>query len=159
MTVHRPAAVVLAAASILLAGCSVLGGAGGGPTPTPTASAGVDVLDLAVGDCLQTGDARRVTKTVPVVDCAEPHDSEAYAVIELSGDDFPGAEAVTDRAVTECTAKFTAFVGLDYATSTLDFAYYFPTPTSWKSGDREILCLAIDPASATVTGSLAGAAR
>ena len=159
MTAHRPAAVVLVAASILLAGCSAIGGAGGAPSPTPTGPPGVDVLDLAVGDCLQNGDARRVTKTVPVVDCAEPHDSEAYALIEITGDEFPGAQAVTDRAVAECTAEFTTFIGLDYAKSALDFAYYYPTPTSWDLGDREILCLAIDPKAGAVTGSLAGAAR
>ena len=160
MTAHRPAAaLVVVAASILLAGCSALGGAGGAPTPTPTGPPEVDVLDLAVGDCLQNGDARRVTKTVPVVDCDEPHDSEAYALIELTGDDFPGTDAVSDRAVTECTTEFTAFIGIDYADSALDFAYYYPTPTSWDLGDREILCLVIDPKTPTVTGTLAGAAR
>ena len=160
MTAHRPAAaVVVVAASILLAGCTALGGAGGAPSPTPTGPPEVDVLDLDVGDCLQTGDARRVTKTVPVVDCDAPHDSEAYALIEITGDDFPGAEVVSDRAVAECTAEFTTFIGLDYATSTLDFAYYYPTPTSWELGDHEILCLAIDPKAETVTGSLAGVAR
>jgi hypothetical protein len=151
--------VALAVASLLLAGCTATGAGAGSPTPTATGAPRTDVLELAVGDCTATGGATRVTATVPVVDCDEPHDGEAYALITLDDAEFPGAEAVTDRAVEECTAEFAAFIGIDYAASKLDFAYYYPTPTSWERGDRDILCIAFDPASATVTGTLKGAAR
>lgn len=154
--VYRPAAAVaLAAASLVLAGCSALGGAGGTPTPAPT---GVDVLALEVGDCLDTADAVGVTATVHVVDCAEPHDSEAYAAAVVPGDDFPGGAAITQQAETDCTAAFTEFAGIEYAESSLDYAYYFPTEGSWAAGDRRILCLIVEPGQ-RVSGSLEGAAR
>lgn len=155
----RPAAVALAAASLLLAGCTATGVGAGSPTPTATEAPRIDVLDLAVGDCIATGGATRVTATVPVVDCDDAHDGEAYALITLDDAVFPGAEAVTDRAVDGCSAEFAGFTGIDYAASKLDFAYYYPTASSWERGDRDIVCMAIDPASATVTGSLEGAGR
>lgn len=154
----RPAAAVaLAAASLVLSGCSALGGAGGTPTPTPTAADEVDVTSLAVGDCLDA-DSRRVTPTVPVVSCSAEHDSEVYAEITVPGDVFPGPDEITRRAVDGCTTAFSSFVGVQYEASTLDYAYYFPTEGSWATGDRRILCLALDP-SARVTGTLEGAAR
>ncbi|CAN5253187.1 hypothetical protein BH11ACT5_BH11ACT5_25660 [soil metagenome] len=159
MTAHRPvAALVVVAASILLAGCSALGGAGGAPTPTPTGPPQVDVVDLAVGDCLDTHGKPGITKTVPVVDCSLEHDSEAYAAIALDDDDFPGDDIVKSTAQQGCTDAFAGFAGIDYDSSSLDYAYYFPTSGSWAAGDRRILCLIVDPA-ARVTGTLEGAAR
>ena len=117
------------------------------------------MLDLDVGDCLVTGGAGRVTKTVPVVDCSLEHDSEAYANITVAGISFPGDDAISEQAVAECTTEFTTFIGMDYEKSSLDFAYYYPTQSSWERGDHEILCLAIDPETESVTGSLAGSAR
>ena len=159
MTLSRPAAAVaLAAASIVLAGCSALGGGGGTPTPTPTGAPEVDVLDLEVGDCLDTHGRPGITKTVPVVDCSIEHDSEAYAALPLNDGDFPGDDSVKSSAQAGCAEAFTAFAGIDYEGSTLDYAYYFPTAGSWAAGDRRILCLILDPG-ARVTGSLEGAGR
>lgn len=159
MTAHRPAAAVaLLASSILLAGCTALGGAGGAPSPTPTGPPEVDVLDLAVGDCLDTHGKPGITKSVPVVDCSLEHDSEAYATIALDDGSFPGDDSVKSSSQEGCTEAFAPFAGIDYASSTLDYAYYFPTAGSWAGGDRRILCLIVDPGE-RVTGTLEGAAR
>ncbi len=158
MAVHRPvAAAALAVVSILLAGCSALGGAGDASTPIPTGPPQIDVLSLTVGDCLATDDAR-VSATVPVVDCSAEHDSEAYESIPVPGDDFPGDEAITAQAQKGCAEAFSTFAGIAYDDSSLDYAYYFPTAGSWDAGDRRILCLIMDPGT-RVTGTLEGAAR
>ena len=155
MITSRPAAAVLIAAGLLLAGCSTPGGTA---TPTPTGAPEVDVLDLAVGDCLDTHGKPGITRTVPVVDCTLEHDSEAYAQTVLDEAEFPGDEAVRARAQAECTEAFADFAGVEYDASSLDYAYYFPTSGSWAGGDRRILCLIFDPAG-RVTGTLEGAAR
>ncbi|MBU1588287.1 MAG: septum formation family protein [Actinobacteria bacterium] len=158
MTTSRPAVwLLLGAASLMLAGCSAFGGAAT-PSPTPTGPPEVDVLDLAVGDCLDTHGKPGITRTVPVVDCALEHDSEAYAQVVLDDADFPGDDAVKTRAQTDCPEEFAAFAGIEYDASSLDYAYYFPTSGSWADGDRRILCLIFDPAG-RVTGSLEGSAR
>jgi hypothetical protein len=152
--------LAVGAASLALAGCSLLGNITGGNTDTGDGGTGtdVDVFTIAVGDCLNDGGVDGEVTTVPTVDCAEPHDSEAYASILMPDGEFPGDSVVEDFAVEECTAAFDSFVGLAYADSTLSFSYYYPTAESWTNGDREILCLLVDPAG-QVTGSLKGAAR
>jgi hypothetical protein len=156
-------ALTIGAAALALAGCSLLPGGNGGTTPTDNETATgegetVDVFTVAVGDCLNDGGVEGEVSETVVIDCAEPHDSEAYASILIDDGDFPGDTAVADQAVADCTTEFNAFVGLDYNSSALDFAYYYPTEESWANGDREILCLIVDPAG-KVEGSLQGAAR
>ena len=158
MTSSRPAAaVILVALSLALTGCGTLGGAATS-TPTATGDPEISVLDLAVGDCLDTHGKPGITETVPVVDCSLEHDSEAYAQVDFDGDEYPGDEAVKTRAQSDCSAAFADFSGIEYNVSALDYAYYFPTAGSWASGDRRILCLILDPAQ-RVAGTLEGAAR
>lgn len=151
-------ALTVGAAGFALAGCSLLPGGGGTTTDTGDGGDTVDVFTIAVGDCLNDGGVEGEVSEVVQVDCAEEHDSEAYASIIMDDGDFPGDAAVEDQAITDCTTEFNSFVGLDYQASVLDFAYYYPTEASWGNGDREILCLIVDPAG-KVTGSLEGAAR
>jgi hypothetical protein len=154
------AALTLGAASLALAGCSLLGGSNNTPTDASTDSSGdsADVFTIKVGDCLNDGAVEGEVSTVPIVDCSEPHDSEAFASIAMTDGEFPGDDAVKTQAESGCTAQFNTFVGADYSTSVLDYSYYYPTADSWAQGDREILCLVLDPAGQT-TGSLKGAAR
>jgi hypothetical protein len=156
------ALLTVGAASIALAGCSLLGNVGNDTdTGTDTGTGDgdtTDVFTIKVGDCLNDGGTTGEVSEVPLIDCAEPHDSEAFASIMMDDGDFPGDTAVSDQAIADCTTEFNTFVGLDYQESTLDFAYYYPTEESWANGDREILCLIVDPAG-QVTGSLEGAAR
>ena len=156
-------AITIAGAS--LTGCSLLGNIGGGngsangadSTDAPVGT-DTDVFTVKVGDCLNDGNVEGEVSSVKAVDCTEPHDSEAFKSIAMDDGDFPGDAAVTEAGDGGCTTAFAAFVGLDYDSSALDFSYYFPTEGSWGEGDREILCLIVDPNGKT-TGSLEGAAK
>lgn len=156
-------AITIAGAS--LTGCSLLGNIGGGNgatsgtdgTDAPVGT-DTDVFTVKVGDCLNDSAVEGEVTSVKAVDCTEPHDSEAFKSIDMDDGDFPGDTAVEDAAVSGCTEAFAGFVGLDYETSLLDFSYYTPTEAGWGGGDREILCLVIDPDGKT-TGSLEGAAK
>lgn len=153
------AAVTVGAAAILLSGCSLLGNVTNNPVDLdPSDGTDTDVFTIKVGDCLNDGTATGEVSSVPTIDCAEPHDSEAYASIILPDGDYPGEDAVLTQADTDCASEFATYVGIAYEESTLGYAYYYPTEQSWASGDREILCLVYDPAG-QVTGSLAGAAK
>lgn len=161
MSIAKIALPALGAASLLLAGCSLLpGNSTGGATSNPDTGSGgsVGVFTVQVGDCLNDpGVAGQITDVVQV-DCAQPHNSEVYASIQMTDGQFPGEAAVKEQALADCTTEFTAFVGMEYTASALDFSYYYPTENTWANGDREILCLIVDPAG-PVTGSLRGAAR
>ncbi|PRX92558.1 septum formation family protein [Allonocardiopsis opalescens] len=151
------------AAVAALSGCAGLGGVTGAPEPERgddgaiAESGDADVFSIAVGDCMNDTTGTEVTE-VPVVPCEEPHDNEVYASIMMEDGDYPGDEAVSTQADEGCTAEFETFIGVPYAESEIYLSTLTPTEQSWASGDREILCLAYDPAGQT-TGTLEGAAR
>lgn len=154
------AGLTIGTATLALAGCSLIGNITNTPTePTdPTVGTDTDAFAIAVGDCLNDGNLEGEVTTVPTIDCAQPHDSEAYASIIVDDGDYPGEEAILAEADAACLDEFNTFVGVNYDESVLNFSYYYPTAGSWDNGDREILCLIYEDGT-KVTGSLAGAAR
>jgi len=155
---RRTLGILLAAgAGVALVGCSLI------PfnvvDSNPADGVDSDVFSVAVGDCLNDDGVEGEISSVPKIDCSEPHDSEAFASVELDEGDYPGEDAIFAEAGSACEAQFDAFVGISYSESVFDFSYYYPTPESWASGDREIICLIFDPAGKITSGSLAGAAR
>lgn len=154
------AALAIATASFGLAGCSLLGNVVADPAPSsdPTNGTETDAFAIAVGDCLNDGGVEGEVSTVVVIDCAQPHDSEAYSSIQVADGDYPGEQVILDQAEKDCLADFNTFAGINYDQSALSFSYYYPTQGSWENGDREILCLILDPAGKT-TGTLENAAR
>lgn len=118
---------------------------------------------IVVGDCINDGNSN--TEVVPeIVDCALPHDNEAYLSVILEDGAFPGAAAIEATAIQECTAGFKPFAGIAHDRSLgLDFSWYYPSGQTWAMNDREILCLihevGEDGLPVQSTGSLEGASR
>ncbi|MEP6482513.1 MAG: septum formation family protein [Rhodoglobus sp.] len=149
------AVFTLGAASVALAGCSLLGGT---TAPSPNASSGADVFSIKVGDCLNDSSINGQTSTVPVVDCAKPHDSEVYLDGNLKGGNFPGDSAIQNEAESVCGGGFAAFVGAPYEQGTgYSYSYFTPSAKSWATGDRLVSCVVFDPTGTQVTGTLKGA--
>ena len=126
-----------------------------------------NVFHLAVGQCVNDAaefalsDAPGDVSSVPVVDCALPHDSEVFANETLEGDTYPGSAVVEQQAHVLCEDDFAGYIGASYDDATsLDFTSYYPTSTSWRNGDRLVTCevIALDDNGDTqkVTGSLKG---
>jgi hypothetical protein len=155
------AAMAIGAATVALAGCSLLGQVGGG-TGTDDGGTGegtdTDAFSIKVGDCLNDASVAEEVTSVPVIECSEAHDSEAYASIIMPDGDFPGDDAVTTAAEDGCLAEFEGYVGIPYEESALEISYYFPTEASWGNGDREILCTVYDP-NGQSTGSAQGTSK
>lgn len=120
-----------------------------------------DVFSLRVGDCLNTADLGAEILTVPTVPCSEPHDSEVYASMFLSGSEFPGEDAVIDAADEFCFDEFEPFVGQAYEYSELYIFSMYPSADSWRmNDDREILCMVLDETTpGGVTGTLRASGR
>ncbi len=109
-----------------------------------------DPFALLVGDCLDDAlvavDAGAEVQSLPTVPCDGPHDSEVIASITLTGTTYPGAEAIAAEADLGCIAALERLVQESYLETPYDVSYYAPTESSWAEGDREVLCVAYDPA-------------
>jgi len=154
----------VALAALTLSGCSALGDitdAFKDDTVVEGDGDAQDIFTIKVGDCINDSAAGESVTTVPTVDCAEPHDSEAYKSIVLDEGDFPGDTEIQTQADDGCAAAFEDFIGVSYDESIVNLNYYYPTAETWETGDREILCLARDTDGdgneIQTTGSLEGA--
>ncbi len=116
----------------------------------------VGALRLQVGDCL-ADEAIGDVLSVPVVPCAEPHDSELYHEFDIAGSEYPGEESVLDSAQQGCLDTFESFVGAPYAASIYDISYLYPIEESWnKIGDRTVQCGVYLVDGSLAVGSAAG---
>ena len=111
-----------------------------------------NVFELEVGQCFNDPDNFEQVSDVEMIDCSDPHDNEAYHLYEMTQGDFPGDAAVQDLAQIECIGKFDAYVGSDYATSSLDIGAFFPTNETWDQDDREVICFLYDLGFEKLTG-------
>ncbi|MFD6447104.1 septum formation family protein [Promicromonospora sp. NPDC060204] len=140
------------------------------PTEAPTpdadteATAGAEIPDLQVGDCIDTSATSGQTTLyrIPVVPCTTAHGGEIYA--ETTAADSlaengatPTQQALWDAADAYCYPEFTKYVGLRWAKSELLYWPIAPSEESWAEGDRRILCVV--ESEQPVTGSLEGADR
>lgn len=138
--------LLVVGATLALSGCSLLG------VEVPE---GEDVFSLGVADCLADADVPDEVRTVRVVDCAAPHDSEIFARTDVADTTFPGAQELEARLAEFCRGDaFTDFIGILFAESRYSTRGYYPTIESWANGDRELLCTVVDETGEPLTGSL-----
>ncbi len=167
---HTRTAVIggLVLVGLGLGGCSAIGDVlSGGETVTRdtesqevTEGGTADVFTLRVGDCFDdTTDNATEVSEVAAVPCADPHDNEVYHEFTLSGDEWPGQDAIDAEAEAQCTPAFDEFVGIAYAESMYEWFPLTPTEAGWDQlGDRVVQCVIYHPSLAKIEGSLAGIA-
>ena len=140
----------------LAAGCSLFGGDDDGGTS-------VGVTDVAVGECYRApAEVTAELTELERVDCAEPHEQEAYANLEATpgGEEpatYPGEAELKAFADGSCAEAFADYVGVDYRDSALYFTYLLPTARGWEAGDHEVTCF-ITTTGEQLTGSVQGTA-
>lgn len=128
------------------------GAATSAPTESPNSDGRSPSAYFKVGDCLKN--LPQSGSNVTVVDCANPHLAEVYAVLPLPDGNFPeGIDANTSKQ--KCGAVARTFAtpeeGLDPSMRTV---VKFPDEASWGMGDRSITCfLAFDTARTGAFGS------
>jgi hypothetical protein len=135
--------------------------------PLPAASIAdegeaTSVFDLDIGQCYNTPAATDVDE-VNVVDCAEPHQYEIYALPQHPAgpdEDYPGDEEISAFADEECLGDtFEDYVGVSYESSELLAFVLQPTEETWEeASDREFVCAVYSEAE-ELEGSVAGSER
>jgi hypothetical protein len=133
---------------------SIAAGDDGTPTAPTTL---VDLPEPAEGQCFifSTPD---VIAGAAVVDCAQPHDGEVYAVIGAGAADaaFPGDDALSTLAGTECGARLGEFIG-GAVPDAIRATAFQPAETAWANGDRDIECVIVPTGDGTISGTARGA--
>jgi hypothetical protein len=139
----------------------VAGALAAGAVAAVSACGGTSVLSLEVGQCISDQSAGEdEVSSVPVVDCAEPHYGEIYALPQLPDGEFPGDEVVSQRAQELCQgADFQTYVGVPYLESEIYQSALLPSAETWEEGDREIVCYLRNEDNSPITGSLRNANR
>lgn len=116
----------------------------------PTEAGAVRADRLRAGDCFDDQDDQSPDE-FPVVPCDEPHDNEAFALLRVRGDDWPGQEALTDEAAARCRAELPRATGGD--DDGLGIFYVLPSQETWEGdGDRTIICALFADDLAKLTG-------
>lgn len=144
-------ALVAAAAAVVAA---ILGGAERDESGAVTEAGSVGTDELRTGDCLIQTPAEGSVGDVRVVPCAEQHEGEVFAVFTLPEGDWPGDEVLFAAADEGCGSRIETNIPQRADNESLEVMYFHPTSVTWRLGDREIVCVAVDPAGRT--GSIRG---
>lgn len=118
----------------------------------------IGAFSVRVGDCFNDVGFDDEVSSVPGVPCSEPHDNEAYAVFDVDVTSYPDGDGMSELAFESCMARFAAYVGKDYESSSLDITTMYPSPQSWRQNDREVICAVYDMNAARLTGTAKGSA-
>jgi hypothetical protein len=115
---------------------------------------------VEVGQCFDTDHFVAGTaidlSSARVVDCAGPHQHEAYAIVDQPADPgapYPGDDVLAAFADDRCLAAFTPYTGVDYRSSQYDIANARPDQAGWDRGERRVICALHDADFAELTGS------
>ena len=122
-------------------------GGGGGGSSGESSSGTIRARELKVGDCITDANSRTgdVT-TFEAVACDKPHDGEVYTLIRLRGGPKakPHSEAfINGKGQRGCRARLRRQATRKaFRDPQLGFKFVYPTPASWREGDRDITCVA-----------------
>jgi len=107
----------------------------------------VGVFDLQVGDCVNFRDGESEVTSLAGVVCDTPHDGQVFALFDLEGDEFPGAETVVSEGQTGCVDRFEDFIGIGFQESIYFLDLLPPSEQTWNDrDDREVVCFAVPEA-------------
>jgi hypothetical protein len=101
----------------------------------------MNITALRPGDCIEELREGRAIDTVPAVPCSEPHIGEVYATFDLADGDWPGEDIVFEEAELGCLDLLFDHSQTAFDDETVDIFYIHPTRTTWRTGDREVVCI------------------
>lgn len=128
-------------------------------TPRPTSTAdnptSVNVVDLAVGDCVDKSTSGATGVRLSITSCTSTHDGEVFAVFPVPGTTFPGRTEVVRQAENGCSdAELRRFAPAAARDPNIAVSFTYPTAESWAAGSRDVSCIAVSTPPAT--GSIRG---
>ena len=132
------------AAPLLLSGCT--GDTAQGSNADPAQLDSVETPELGACRVLTPDDVAQPTNATRVVDCAQPHTSQTYAVGELPSslqDADYDSKDLGAWAYQTCSKKFMDFLGADESLvmrAVVSWAWFRPSEKAWNDGARWYRC-------------------
>ena len=118
-----------------------------------------NVFDLSVGDCFDDAFYNEAGELfhVSMKDCAEPHEHEVYALVDITESSLPPIGTLYQA----CFDRFETAIGTPYENSAYGVVAIGPTRQSWDAGDREVVCFVYnwDDPGEKLVGSVLGSGR
>ncbi|MDR1430585.1 MAG: septum formation family protein [Propionibacteriaceae bacterium] len=94
-----------------------------------------------------------------IIDCAEKHNYEVYAVKTLKDKDAPDASERSALVDEVCKAKFRDFVGVEPSASKYGYTWFLTTAESWKKVKDHRLVCTVGSSKGGIKGTLKGAKK
>lgn len=102
----------------------------------------ISVIALEPGDCIEELETGHVGFTLPGVPCSQPHQGEVYSVFDVTFDgSWPGEPPILEEAQTGCLRDLEENFPEIYDDSQVDIFYLHPSEATWRTGDREVVCI------------------
>lgn len=111
---------------------------------------GVSSLDFRIGDCFKDFDPS--APDAEVVACASPHSAQLVAVHQYAaGDSYPGSTAMKAMGRAACQAAPLSNKTAGYE---LKYRITYPSPDSWRRGDRRVDCYVVSASGNIIKSTL-----
>jgi len=108
----------------------------------------------AKGQC--TGPQDVAALDVEILDCADRHHYEVYAVKQIDAKKAPTGKALDKLIDSVCVSGFKKFVGIDATRSRYEYLYFLASADLWsKVGDHRLVC-SVGLAKGGIKGTLKG---
>lgn len=138
--------VVFAVLAVVVAvafGWRLLSGAFESDAPDGAGTA-VYIGTIVTGDCYRVDAAALESESVEqvkLVACTEPHDGQVYAVLPLDFEDWPGTDAVSEKAETLCQQSQGSLTEAVYDAEDVYPSWFVPLEESWDLEEKTVQCV------------------
>lgn len=97
-------------------------------------------VNLAEGNCVGTIPPGEGVGDIRVIPCAESHPAQVVAVVELTGDEYPGVDEIDSQTTAACATHLDPIIGQNPDLG-LTAWYLLPSEGNWDQGHTSAICL------------------
>jgi hypothetical protein len=123
-----------------------------------TQSGPVLLSDVQTGDCLSSFELSGPIRELPEVPCTSPHQFEVVDAYSMPPGGYPGLDQVRRLVRARCLDELYRYVGVSPAqAAAYDVRFIYPLASSWRIGQRTVICVGGHSDGSLLTSSIRGA--
>jgi len=127
------------------------------PPQTPLSTELLTVNNLTPGMCADAVEETNGVEFMTVKDCNEAHQFEIAGSYDLNdlGAEYPGSMVIDRRVHKDCRPLFESHTGQTYTGRGLGIETITPSISTWRNGDRTVMCLVVNADRTLLSSSVA----